>query len=97
MPEKNVDPFSIDINGRLDRYLAFQDYKAHKLATKKLTEAFNNANITLTEENIKRLISKYACDDYADKAHYGEAFAEALSDNKPNVITQYLQKLVRGW
>ena len=66
-------------------------------AERELTNAFANSKITLTEDNLRKYISEYAKKGYHDYGTYAEAFAEAVSDNKPNRITGYIQNIIRSW
>lgn len=93
--EAGVNAFSTDVNGYVDRWQTFQKVKKGEYANRIVTEAFAENSIPLTEDNIKKYLSDYAWDDYKEKGHLKEAFAEAISDSGDSIISKYIKEKVR--
>ena len=95
--EQGVDPFSKNVNDRLDKEIAWKRYNRHEIANRVLTEAMADSNMEVTEANLEQYICGYAKEYFEENQNCGEAFAEAISHSKPNKITGYIQNVVKGW
>ena len=86
--EEGVDPFSININDRVGKYMAFMKFKNRDVASMAIKEAILNLG---AEKDAWTHISTYGAKSEA------EAFAEALSDISGNRLSEEIKRIAKGW